>query len=425
MGWHTVYQGGAYRTGLISGWLTDLGEKDTIQDVQEHETFGPWWYELSGPYQDQWKWLNQTIIHFAGFYDIFSTPQIRTALAVNTTAQIDAQGKQILIIDPGGHCPMGDIFWPNDLYGFEFIEYWGIPAVESAFKHGDNNNMTQYDIHEFFPFNALWYQLGPGGNGSNGNYWIQAESFPPPTDTMWYLNSDGKLTTSTQSTADKLSYFYNPKDPVETWGGNNLIIQPCGPWDQDKVEKGRKDILHFTSDTLTQDMAFVGELRVNLFVESDAVDTDFTAKLIDIHPNGKPYLVQDGILRMRWRDTATWTPGVYQTSPSPAMESGQVYNITIDLAFMSFIFNAGHKISVSISSSNYKRFSLNYNSGNMVIDGDKDWKNATNTIHFGSDKYPSKLILPIVDLKWLEERKVSQEQIDKVHNAVQAYYQEM
>ena len=285
--------------------------------------------------------------------------------------------------------------------------------------------MTEFDIHEFFPFNVLWYQLGPGGNGSNGNYWVQAESFPPFIDTMFYLNSNNTLSTSTQSIADSLSYVYNPKDPVVTYGGNNLILQPCGPWNQNRVEKGRKDILHFTSDTLTQDMALVGELRVNLFVESDAVDTDFTAKLIDIHPNGNPYLVQDGILRMRWRETATWTPGIYQTAPSPAMEKGQIYNITIDIAFMSFIFNKGHKISLSISSSNYERFSLNYNSGNMVIDGDKDWRNATNTIHFGSDKYPSTLILPIVDIKWLEERRVTQEQIDKVHNAVQEYYKEM
>ena len=325
---------------------------------------------------------------------------------------------------------MGEIIWPNDLYGFELIEYWGIPAVNSAFRHADNNNMSQYDIHEYFPFNVLWYQLGPGfdGGGANssiGNFWVEAESFPKETDTVWYLNSNDKLSMSTQTTADKLSYFYNPKDPVETHGGNNLILQPCGPWDQSKVEKGRKDILHFTSDTLTDDLALVGELRLNLFVESDAVDTDFTAKLIDIHPNGKPYLVQDGILRMRWRETATWTPGVYQTSPSPPMVEGTVYNITIDLAFMSFIFNKGHKISVSISSSNYKRFSLNYNSGNMVIDGDKDWKNATNTIHFGSDKYPSKLILPIVDLQWLLDHKVRQEQIDKVHNTVQQYYAEM
>lgn len=422
MGWHTVYQGGAYRTGLISGWLTDLHEADMIETVQQHEAFDSWWVPLCGPYNDQWKILNQTVIHFAGFYDIFSTPQIRTALAVNASAQSDAQGKQILVVDPGGHCPMGEIVWPNDLYGFEFIEYWGIPAVRNAFEYGDNNDMSDFDIHQYFPFNALWYQLGPGELGSNGNYWIQAESFPPFVDTEWYLTSNGGLSSSPQSTADKESYFYNPKNPVETWGGNNLILQPCGPWDQTKVEQGRDDILHFTSANLTEDVALVGEIRLNLFVESDAVDTDFTAKLIDVHPNGKPYLVQDGILRMRWRDTATWTPGVYQTSPSPAMQSGKVYNITIDLAFMSFIFNAGHKISVSVSSSNYKRFSINYNSGNFVIDGDKDWRNATNTVHFGSSQYPSKLILPVVELSWLQQRRVPQAQIDKVHQAVQEYY---
>ena len=161
---------------------------DTIQTVQEHETFGPWWYPLSGPYNDQWKWLNQTIIHFGRslVYELF-TSHIST---YNEYTQI---------------------FWLNDLYGFEFIEYWRIPAVDSAFKHGDNNNMTNYDIHEYFPFNVLWYQLGPGGVNETGNYWVRGESFPPPTDTMWYLNSDGKLSTSTQSTADSSSFVYNPK----------------------------------------------------------------------------------------------------------------------------------------------------------------------------------------------------------------------
>merc|ERR1712087_947837 len=326
--------------------------------------------------------------------------------------------------DPGGHCPLGEIAWPFDLYGWETIEYWGIPAVESAFSHGTANNMTNYDIHEFFPFNVMWYQLGPGPVGaSNGNYWIEAESFPPATDTMWYLASNEGLSTSQQTTKDSVSFVYDPKDPVKTHGGNNLILQPCGPWNQNKVEVGRTDILHFNSSVLDEDVALVGELRVQLFVSSDAVDTDFTAKLIDIHPNGDPYLVQDGIFRMRWRETATWTPDEYQTEPSEPMKKGTVYNITIDLAFMSFIFNKGHKISVSVSSSNYKRFSVNYNSGNMVRDGDKGWTKANNTIHFGG-QYPSAFILPVVDLKWLEDRKVHQDKIDHVHKTVMEYYGE-
>eukprot|EP01084_Bolivina_argentea_P029536 54847_1 len=149
MGWHTVYQGGAYRTGLISGWLTHLKETSMITTIQENEAFNEWWYPLSGPYhmfnepEPQWHYTNQTIIHFAGFYDIFSTPQILTAIEVNKSSEIDAQGKQILIIDPGGHCPMGEIAWPFDLYGWESVEYWGIPAVNAAFKAGTNGDMSE------------------------------------------------------------------------------------------------------------------------------------------------------------------------------------------------------------------------------------------------------------------------------------------
>eukprot|EP01083_Nonionella_stella_P244501 850908_1 len=206
MGWHTVYQGGAYRTGLISGWLTDLHESSMITTVQQNEIFNKWWYPLSGPYTmfndplPQWSYINQTIINFAGFYDIFSTPQIKTALAVNATGQMDAKGKQILIVDPGGHCPLGEIAWPFDLFGFELVEYWTIPATEAAFQCGTNGDMADYDIHKYFPFNALWYQLGPGpvGNISIGNFWVEAESFPSITDQKWYLQSDSALSITQQ-----------------------------------------------------------------------------------------------------------------------------------------------------------------------------------------------------------------------------------
>ena len=180
--------------------------------------------------------------------------------------------------------------------------------------------------------------------------------------------------------------------------------------------------MHFTSDKLTEDVALVGLIRVELFVESDAVDTDFTAKLIDVHENGHQFLVQDGITRMRWRDTASWTFSEYQREPK-WMEKGTVYRVTVDLGFMSFVFNRHHRIAVSVSSSNHKRFSVNYNSGHMVVDGDKEWRTAVNTVHFGG-AYPSKLILPVVDLQWLNGHKVSKEKIDFVHETVVGHYRE-
>ena len=80
----------------------------------------------------------------------------------------------------------GDILWEHDLYGFELIEFWGIPAVKSAFEHGSANDMAGFDIHDFFPSNVLWYQLCPGGL-ETGNFWVEAESFAPHTNRSWYV----------------------------------------------------------------------------------------------------------------------------------------------------------------------------------------------------------------------------------------------
>ena len=104
------------------------------------------------------------------------------------------------------------------------------------------------------------------------------------------------------------------------------------------------------------------------------------------------------------------------------MVKRQVYNISIEIGHMSYMFNPGHKIGVSVSSSNYKRYCVNYNSGNMVIDGGKDWKNATNTIYFGG-KYPASVSLPIVDLKWLQDRKIDWDEFDKLKAKQEEEYQ--
>ena len=110
-------------------------------------------------------------------------------------------------------------------------------------------------------------------------------------------------------------------------------------------------------------------------------------------------LVQDSIIRMRWRN------GTY-TREAEMMTPNEIYDVTINLGYMSYIFNPGHKIRVSISSSNYPRFSINYNSGLNMLNGSTNARVAKNTVHFGSERYPSNLILPKVNLDWLEDHKV-------------------
>ena len=116
LGKQTAYQDGAYRTGLISGWLDLILEPGTVHTVLENEAFNPWWYPLVGAYdwdpighpnEAQWDIANFSILHSSGWYDIFSTNQIKTALNVNVSAQGNAKGNQILLVDPGGHCGGG------------------------------------------------------------------------------------------------------------------------------------------------------------------------------------------------------------------------------------------------------------------------------------------------------------------------------
>jgi len=231
----------------------------------------------------------------------------------------------------------------------------------------------------------------------------------------------GVLSTNapTSKTFSIIGYKYNPFDPVPTWGGNNLIIQPCGPQNQNHVETNRTDVLHFDSANITENFALVGMISVNLFVSSTAPDTDFTAKLIDIFPDGRAMLVQDSIVRMRWRN------GPFSTQNASPMQINQTYNITIEVGFMSYVFNVGHKIRVSISSSNYPQFSSNYNSGYNMLQGETGAQVAMNSVSYASTVYPSHVTLPIVSLQWLEDRKVVLEDLRKKLNEKEEEWQRL
>lgn len=414
MGHETVYQGGAYRECLISGWLQGLGENSTIRTILENEAFGKYWYTLDGRWENQWNIINVSFINFAGWYDIFGSYQIETIMSVNETAWPGARGQQLLIVDPGGHCPMGAILWDYDFYGWEYLLLDTIPEVFfEVFR--SKKEQRQFNIHNVVDWNVLFYMLGPGGSGTKGNFWVKALSFPPIIrNESWYLATNGQLINNSglNNSDGYLSYLYNPFDPVPTWGGNNLICQPCGPQNQEIVEKERTDILHFQSAPFSGYYAIVGPIQVYLFVSSDAVDTDFTAKIMDLYEDGRSMLVQDSILRMRWRGINS-DPWMNETAPP--MVKGKIYNITIDIGYMSWIFNPGHVLRISISSSNHKRFSINYNSGLFVINGSTNAVNATNTIYYGSS-YPSRVELPVVDLDWVEKHKVTEYELNNIQD---------
>ena len=166
-------------------------------------------------------------------------------------------------------------------------------------------------------------------------------------------------------------------------GGQNLTIT-LGVADQRPVQD-RADVLVFASDVLDRPIEVTGPITVELWATSDAVDTDFTAKLIDVHPDGYAQNLLDGIIRARYRDSAS--------RPTP-IEPGKPYRYTIDLWATSNVFLPGHRIRLDISSSNFPRFDRNLNTGEAFGEG-TEWKVANQTI-FHSGEMASFVSLPAV-----------------------------
>ncbi len=174
-------------------------------------------------------------------------------------------------------------------------------------------------------------------------------------------------------------------------------IFPWGPIDQRPIEK-RKDVLVYTSAPMKQDLEVTGPIRVVLYASTSALDTDFTAKLVDVFPNGEARNLTDGILRMRYRDGL---------EKAELAEPGKVYPLTIDAGVTSNVFLAGHSIRVEISSSNFPRFDRNPNTGRAFAD-ETTLKKAQQTIYH-SRQYPSHLLLPVIPAPESEARHLSQE----------------
>jgi len=210
------------------------------------------------------------------------------------------------------------------------------------------------------------------------------------------LGANGLLTTLAPSQAGSAKYAYNPKNPVPSYGGNNLLVSPCGPQDQTKEVESRADVLKFTTNTtLTQPLAICGQVKATLFVASDQVDTDFTVAITDIYPDNQSVLVRYGILRMRWRNNA---------SQISLMQPNQVYNVTVDLWSTCHIFNVGHKIRATVTSSNNPQFTANPNNGRLLVDPVQPMNVANNIVYFGGTT-PSYVTLPVVDINSLPVNK--------------------
>jgi putative CocE/NonD family hydrolase len=192
------------------------------------------------------------------------------------------------------------------------------------------------------------------------------------------LDGDGSLSTDIPGSENPDIFIYNPEDPVITPGRDE-------PIDQREVE-ARVDVLVYSLGPLEQGIEVTGPVKVILYASSSAINTDFTAKLVDVYPDGKAIRLCEGIIRASFRD-----PDV---PPSP-IQPGKIYRYNIGLWSTSNLFKEGHRIRLEISSSNFPRFDRNLNTG-IIPALDTTCVKATQTIYH-SKEYPSCIVLPVID----------------------------
>ena len=327
--------------------------------------------------------------HLGGWYDIFTGATLASYIEMgNHAANEKAREGQKLIMGPWLHGPLSGVVGEYD-FGFRgsdayvltyeimwrWFDYW--------LKGIDDGIMDEPPVRIFVMGRNRWREE---------NEWPLARTVYTPC----YLHSEGKANAlhgdgllSMNAPADEKcdTFAYDPRDPVPTRGGGLCCYQaslPAGAYDQRSIEE-REDVLVYTTESLGKDLEVTGPLKVVLWAASSTVDTDFTAKLVDVSPCGYARNLADGIVRARYR---------HSVRKPEHLTPGAVEKYTIDLAATSNVFLAGHRLRLEISSSNFPRFERNPNTGRAVA-SENEMVIATQIIYHDAE-HPSHILLPIV-----------------------------
>ncbi len=391
------------REKLLDDWVWQLPLSDFApfrHDADIAPYYGEW---LARPgYDDYWADLDVETKYpriqvpaliTGGWYDVFQQGTVRNFMGMRAAGGSEAArtGTQLVMRALCHACPSdttaGEIdFGPDNAFSLNeawarWFDYW---------LKGIDNGVADD------PAVRLFVMLPPDEGTTGGGFWTEADAFPlsDAVETSYYLGSGGRANTAggdgvlsadgPGGRADR--YTYDPADPVPTVGGNMCCRNDpvaSGAFDQREVEQ-RDDVLVYTSPPLDDDVTVIGPVRVELWAASSAPDTDFTAKLVDVHVDGYAHNVSEGIIRARYRnadDRASWiTPGA-------------VHDYVIDLGNTATVFRRGHRIRLEISSSNFPHFDRNLNTAAPFGEGAEMTPASQQVLHDAG--HPSRLVLQV------------------------------
>lgn len=418
-GW--TYQSGALMQWFASSWTSILAE-DTLRrkagetarpkdwvaalPVESYPVLKPpaaadlapyfldWLrHERDDEYWRQWKvsdhYGEMTVkgLHGGGWHDLFLKGSIKNYMGLRERGATAAVREgQRLVVGPWAHAPtspegkIGDVTFGKsavlDMSGtalswFDYAlkgernEYATAPPV-SIFVMGENVWRSERE----FPLARTRYT----------KYFLHS------TRGAVSVNGDGSLSTTTPREERPDEFVYDPANPVPTIGGRLCCGQslPPGPFDQ-RPNEGRRDVLVFSTPPLERDTEVTGFVTVELYASTSAPDTDFTAMLVDVSPDGYARFLTDGVVRARYREAY---------ARAEAVVPGRVYKYIVDLWATSNLFRAGHRIRLYVSSSNFPRFDRNLNTGEPSSVSSRAGKAEQTVYHDAA--HASSLVLPVI-----------------------------
>lgn len=365
------------------------GPKGIYDDLIARTPGDPAWFE-GGLYHDD-EDFGVPALWYNSWYDVSIGPNMALYNHVRANASDPAvRAAQRVVVAPTLHCgfyrmetplvvgdrDFGDASFPFEELIFDWFDRW--------LKGAETGVMADTPPVQYFAMGA--------------NEWRAAEAWPPEDarEHTLYLASegaanslygDGRLASERRDDPAADHFIYDPMNPVLSLGGGVCCTGGAfapGVFDQ-RAREARDDVLVYTSPPLEEDITAVGPVRVVLHVSSDAKDTDFTAKLVDVAPDGTAYNIDETIMRARYREG--FDRQVF-------MEAGEVYELAFTPMQTANVFKAGHRIRLEISSSNFPRFARNLNTGGPNHLAEEPVV-ARNAVHHGPE-HPSRLVLMVL-----------------------------
>ena len=354
------------------GWTSPLW-----RDVMDHPAYDAFWKSVST--MEHIDRVRVPVFSVGGWYDNFVESDLEAYAALHR-----ASGLNRIVVGPWPH-NMSIPFTGVDLGTETMVGIRGLQLewFDQWLKGKDTALLSKPPI-KFFVMGA--------------NKWREEREWPPEgaQPKSYFLESGGKanslegdgvLAESAGHKSPADTFEFDPSHPVPTRGGSvccNPKVFPWGPLDQRPVEE-RKDVLVYSTKPLKQAVEIAGPVQVSLWVSTNTKDTDFTAKLVDVFPDGTARNLTDGILRLRYRNSL---------SKAELAKPGELYRITIDAGVASNVFLKGHRIRLEVSSSNFPRFDRNPNTGGLIADARRLMK--ANQIVFHDAAHPSALTMMVV-----------------------------